>query len=157
MDAVRTQPDRLHDLPDRAGLDQLTGSHGRADLETLAVTDRVNASGLRLHAARLRQLFERREAGLVAHVVFAVLHDPDAERRAFAGDGGADHQLDRLVVEDFLLARCQPRLWEALREGRGQLRLGGVEGHQCRARIQHQPHLAVNVGVVYTDDGEANR
>ena len=37
-------------------------------LEALAVADGVDAAGLALHLARLRQLFQRGEAGLVAEI-----------------------------------------------------------------------------------------
>ena len=80
---IRCGPDadRLHDATDGAGLDELAGLHRRAILEPLAVHDRKDALGLGLHPARLGQLLERRDAGLVDHEVLAVLHHANAERR----------------------------------------------------------------------------
>src|SRR6187431_2941390 len=43
---------------------------------------------------------ERVDARLVDHVVLAVAHDLDAERRTLAADDGAHHQGDALVLED---------------------------------------------------------
>ena len=83
---MRPEADRLHDPADRAGLDQLAGLDGRAVLEPLAVHDRVDAPGLRLHATHLGELLERGDARLVGHVVLAVLHHADAERRALVRD-----------------------------------------------------------------------
>ena len=84
--AVRPEADRLDHAADRAGLDQLAGPDRRAVLESLAVHDRVDAARLRLHAPHLGELLERGDARLVGHVVLAVLHHADAERRALVGD-----------------------------------------------------------------------
>ena len=92
--AVRPEADGLHDAADGAGLHELAGADGRAVLEALAVHDRIDAPRLRLHAAHLGQLIERGDARLVDHVVLAVLHHADAERRALVRDRRAQHQLD---------------------------------------------------------------
>ena len=102
--AMRPEPDRLHDVADRAGLHQLARPDGRAVLEPLAVHDRVDAAGLGLHAPHLGQLLERRDARLVGHVVLAVLHHADADRRALVRNRRAQHQLDGRVLENLVLA-----------------------------------------------------
>ena len=115
--AVRPEPDGLHDAADRARLDQLAGLDRGAVLEPLAVHDRVDAARLRLHPAHLGELLERGDARLVGHVVLAVLHHADAERRALVRDGGAEHELDGAVLEDLVLLRaslaCGNRLTNA--------------------------------------------
>ena len=90
----------------------------------------------------LALLLERRHARLVGHVVLAVLHRGDADRAALVRDGGADDQLQRVVLVDGG-ARIDPAcLRVALGEGEGELVLGGVEGDDLRARVvQHIGNL----------------
>ena len=59
--------------------------------------------GLRLHAAHLGELLERRDARLVGHVVLAVLHHADAERRPLVGDAALSTSWIVAVFEDLLL------------------------------------------------------
>ena len=109
------------------------GLHGGPVLEPLAVHDRVDALRLRLHATNLRQLLERRDARLVGHVVLAVLHHADAERRALVGNAGAQDELNGFVVEDLALAARELRLRIPLGEGCQQIGLLREDGHQLAA------------------------
>ena len=153
---MRTEPDRLHDVADGAGLHQLARPDGRAVFEPLAVHDRVDAAGLRLHAAHLGQLLERRDARLVGHVVLAVLHHADADRRAVGRNRRAQHQLDARVLENLVLAARHLDAGEPLLKILHQVRLFGVDPHQLAAAALHGADLAVDVIVVDADDGESD-
>ena len=88
-------------MTNRACLYQFASLDGALYLKQLAVHDAVDAawvSAMRL--AHGGQLVQRGDAGLVAEKVFATLHRANTQRRALAGDGRAQHQLDRFVVED---------------------------------------------------------
>ena len=122
-DPVRPEADRLDHPSDRARLDQVAGLDRRAVLEALAVHDRVDAFRLGLDLAHLGELIEGGDARLVGHVVLAVLHHPDPERRPLDRDARAEDQLDRRVVQDLVLAAGRLRLREGLGEGGQQVRL----------------------------------
>jgi hypothetical protein len=79
-----------------AGLDR-----GRI-FEPLAVADRVDAAGFLLHPARFGQLSQVGEAGFIAHEIFAALHRGDAQRGALVGDGSADDELQRFIIQNFV-------------------------------------------------------
>ena len=102
LGTVRREDGHLEHLADGAGPDQLARLHGRAHVEALAEVHRVDAPRLSLDAAHLRQLGEGRHAGLVGHVVLAVLHGADAQRRPLARDAGVDDQLDARILQDRL-------------------------------------------------------
>ena len=107
-----------------------------------------------LHAANVGKLLERGDARLVDHVVLAVLHDADAERRALVRNAGAQHQLDAPVFQHLLLGLCLPHLRIPLQKGRRQIRLLGVGRDQLAAAPRHRFHLTVDVRVVHADDAE---
>ena len=90
--AVRSQPDGLHYLADRPGVDQLARLDAGVVVQPLAEADRINAPGFRLHLADMLQLFQGDDSGLIAHVIFAVLHHPHAQRGALDVDPRADNQ-----------------------------------------------------------------
>jgi hypothetical protein len=117
-----------------------------------AVEDRIDPFGLRLDFLHLGELFERGHARLVGHEVLAVLHHLDAERRAFVRDRRADHELNRLVFEDFALAAYELRFRKPLGERRGEIGLLRVERHQLAAAALDRFALAVDVPVI-----ESNR
>ena len=94
--------------------------------------------------------------GLSDHVVLAVLHHPNAERRPLVGDAGAHHQLNRLVLEDLVLAARHFGLGESLDECCGEVGLFRVHRHQLSAAADDRGGLAVDVAVVDADDREAN-
>ena len=50
------------------------------------------------------ELRERRDARLVRQIVLAVLHHADAQRCALIGNDRAQHQLNRRILQHFLLA-----------------------------------------------------
>ena len=151
---VRAHPDRLDDPANRSALHQLAGADGGAVLEPFAVHDRVDAFGLRLHLAHFGELLERRDSRLVDHVVLAVLHHADPERRALVGNAGADHQLDRLVLEDLVLGAGDLGLREALDESLDEIRFLRVDRHQLAAAANCRGRLAVDVAVIQADDRE---
>ena len=70
-DAMRCEIHRLDDASDRAGLHELAGLDRGAHLVPLAVEDRVDPFGLGLDPPHLRELFQRRHAGLVGHDSYA--------------------------------------------------------------------------------------
>ena len=74
VQSVRTEADGLQRSADCARLDELASADGGAILKSLAVADGIDAARLALHAARLRQLIERGEAGFVAEIILAVAH-----------------------------------------------------------------------------------
>src|SRR5258706_4307316 len=94
---VRTQARCLDHAANRPGADQLPSLDGRRAFQAFAEADRVDALRLSLYATDLGKLVERSETRLVAHVVFAVAHDLNTERRAFVRDPGADDHLNRRV------------------------------------------------------------
>jgi len=77
--AMRPEPHGLDDFTDGPCLDQFSGLDGRRILEPLAVHDRVDATSFFLYAAHLSELFQRNNARLIRHVVFAVTHYFDSE------------------------------------------------------------------------------
>ncbi len=151
---MRAKSDRLHDLTDGAGLDELAGLDRRAVLHPLAVHDRIDALRLGLDPTHLGQLLERRDARLVDHVVLAVLHHAHAERRALVGNGRAQDQLHRLVLEDLGLAAGDLDLRKRLDERSGEVRLLGVHRDEFAAAADHGLDLTVDVAVVDADDAE---
>ena len=102
----------------------------------------------------LGQLRERGDARLVGHVVLAVLHHANAERRALVGHDRAQHELDRLVLEDFALALHEPGLRKLFGERGDEIRLLRVHRHQLAAAAEHGVHLAVDVRVIDANDAE---
>ncbi len=56
-----------------------------------------------LDAPNLGKLFERGNARLIGHEVFAVTHDLDPQRRPFIRYRSADDELNGLVFEYLLL------------------------------------------------------
>ena len=148
------EPNRLHDSPDRAGFDQIPRADGGAVLEPLAVHDRVDPLGGRLDLPDLRQLRERRDARLVGHVIFAVIHHANADRPALVGNRRAQHELDGLVLQDLGFALRRLGHGELLDEGRAEVRLLGIHGHQFAPAPQDRARHAVDVPVVDADDRE---
>ncbi len=151
---MRPESDRLHDLTDGAGAHQLPCSDRRAILEPLAVHDRVDAPRLGLDLSNLGQLLERRNARLVDHEVLAVFHDADAERRPLVRDGGADHELNRLVLENLGLAASDLRLRKTLDERRAQIRFFRKHRDELAAAANDRFGLPVDVAMVEADDGK---
>src|SRR5207253_4209265 len=101
------------------------------------------------------ELFERGNARLVGHEVFAVAHHADAERRALLGYRGAQDELERVVFKNLPLVARGPGLRIALREVGGEVGLLRVEGDESAAAPRHGADLAVDVSVVDADNGEA--
>ena len=96
--------------------------------------DRVDASRLRLHAPRLGQLFERREARLVADHILAVPHRRDADSRPICRDSRAGDQRNALVLQYLACAARRPCLRILAAIFCRKLRLRRVEGNQLRPR-----------------------
>ena len=111
--------------------------------------------GLGLHAAHLGQLLERGHARLVAHVVLAVAHGFDAERRAVERDAGADDQGDAAILQKATPIGDARRLRIALSESLGEIVLGRMEAYEFGAGAQQAIDLAVDMGMVDADHGEA--
>ena len=151
---MRAKSDRLHDLADGAGLHELAGLDRGAVLHPLAVHDRIDTLGLGLDATHLGQLLERRDARLVDHVVLAVLHHANAERRAFVGNGRAQDQLDRLVLEDLGLTAGDLGLRKRLDERSREVRLLGVHRDELAAAANDGLDLTIDMAVVDADDAE---
>ena len=154
--AVGPQSDRLDDLSDCPGLNQFPGLHGRAVLEALAIEDRVDAARLRLDAAHLGQLIERRNAGFVGHEILAVPHHLDAQRRPLVRDRSAEDQLDRVVLEDLLPAAREFYSGVTLDESRGQVGFRSVKGSQLAAASRHRVDLSIDVVVIHADNCKAD-
>src|SRR6476620_10838813 len=93
MDAIGAETARLDYAANGSGLDELPCLHRRPILEALTVHDRVDPLRLCLNFAGFRELLERRDSGLVGHVVLAVLHDPDANRGALFRNRRTEHEL----------------------------------------------------------------
>ena len=151
---MRAEADRLDDGADRAGLHQIAGLHRGPVLVPLAVHHREDPLRLGLDLARLGELRQRRHRRLVREEVLAGLHHADAEGRALAGDRGAGHEGDPLVVEDLLLAPGEDRLGILRAEGRREVRLLGVEADQLAAAADEGVAHPVDVAVVHADRGE---
>src|SRR5215467_4954788 len=100
---MRTEPSCLQDFSDRTGFNQFSSSNSCFVLETLAVHYRVDSLCGLLYATHFCQLFKRSDSWLVRHVVLAMLHDSNSKRRAIDWDSGAEHKLDRLVIEHLIL------------------------------------------------------
>src|SRR5215475_8652781 len=98
-DLVRRNVDSLDDFADGALLDEFAGVDCGLYLEPLAVHDGVSALRFCDRLSHLGELFERRDAWLVRKKVFAPLHGSDAQGSTLVGDLGAEHKLDRRVVE----------------------------------------------------------
>ena len=152
---MRSQPDRLYDITDGACLDQLARFDGAAILEALAVHDRVDPSGRSLHATNVCELLQRDDAGLVHHIILAMLHHADAERGALVRNDRREHKLDRGVLQDLTLIADLLRLRIPARELRAQVGLDGMEGDQLTTTPDGGVHLTVDVAVIHADDGEA--
>ena len=123
---MRREADSLNHPADGARTHQLAGLRDRLALVTFD-EDGIDAFRLRLHAAKLRELFERRRAGLVDHEVLAVAHDRDTESRALAGDGGADDERDAVIFQDTARIVDASRLRVSLGERLGLRVLGRVK------------------------------
>src|SRR5574341_831797 len=121
-------------------------------IQPLAVHNRVDAMRLFLRAANGGKLFERGDARLVYHEIFAVTHNGDAQRRAFVRDRGAHDQLNGAVFENLLFTARELRLRKLFRESRRQVRLLRVKRDQFAAAVQHGASLSINVSVVQPDD-----
>ncbi len=146
----------LDHLADGARLHQFSGAHGCLHFQPLAVHDGEDALGLGDGAAHGGQLFQRGDAGLIAEIVLAVLHDADAERGTLIGDRRAENKLDRRIVENLILRPCRLRLGIALEECNSAFRLRGVDADHLSSAADHGVHHAVNVVVAHARDGEAD-
>src|SRR5215472_5608208 len=151
---MRPQSYGLNDTANCTSFDQLTSPDCRAVFEALAVHYRVDAAGLGLHPADLGKLVKCRDARFVGHVVFAVLHHPDTKRSAVRRNGGADHKLNRWILEDLRFAPGRFSLREALGEAGGKVGLFRVEQGKLASPAEDGIDLAVDVGVVDADDSE---
>ena len=120
----------------------------------LGVADRIDPPGLGLDPAHLGQLLQRGHARLVAHIVLAVAHHLDAERRAVGGDAGREDQCDGLVLEQSRPLGHARRLRIFRRESLGQIVLDGMKADQLGAGAQQAIDLAIDVGVIDADRGE---
>ena len=125
MNAMRTQSNSLHDFADCAGLNQFAGLYRRSNLKPFAETNRIDASGFGLHAARLCKLLQRRKARLVAHKILAVFHHLNAQRRTLTRNCRTDDELNGFVLQDFLRAGSSTALaetrWQTPQSGLVQL------------------------------------
>ena len=101
--AVRPHADDLQDPADSALFYQLASQDGALDVQPLAEIDKVPPPRPRAGGLDGVELREGGEGGLVGEVVLAVLHHPDAEGGAVAGDGSRCHELYFGVGEDLLL------------------------------------------------------
>jgi hypothetical protein len=85
-----------------------------------------------------------------------VPHDPDAEGRAFDGNGRAHDELDARVLQDFVLAPGELHLRKTRLEVFHQIRFLRVQPDEFASAAQHGADLAVDVVVVDADDREPN-
>src|SRR5690606_27811789 len=101
------------------------------------------------------QLLERDDRRLVAEIVFAGMHDLDAERGTLIGNRGGDDELNGLVVEDLILAASELHIAEAIAKLGDLLRVRRIKGDELSAASLHGRGHAVDVRVVEPDCGEA--
>src|SRR5262245_45463862 len=94
VNAMWAQSRGLQNLADGSCLHQFAGTYGSLVLEALAVHDRIDSFGLFLYPSHFCQLVQGSDPGLVRHVVFAMFHHLDPQRRAVDRNAGADYKLN---------------------------------------------------------------
>jgi len=155
-DLMRRDVDGLDDATDGAGLNEIGGFDGGGNFEHLAVKDAVDAFGLGDGLADFSELGKRGHAGLVAEEVFAALHHLNAESSALVGNCGAEHELDRGVVENFFFGCGHFCVRIALVECGDFVRLSTVGRDEYATTTLDCADHAVNVIVAHAADGEAD-
>ena len=108
---VRTHSDRLYYPANGTGLHQFSSLHRRPVFQALTEHDRLNALHFRLHTLDFGKLIQKGDARLVGHVILAMLHHADSQRRALLRDDGTQDKLNRWIVHD-LVFTCVPTLPE---------------------------------------------
>src|SRR5260221_2756335 len=154
MHPMRSEPNGLNDLADRARLDELSSLDGGATLEALAVHDRVDALRLGLYAPHVRKLIERRDAGLVGHEVLSVLHHANAERCTLHRNAGGPDELDRGILQNLALVLRNLHVRISFGERSAELGLLREKGDELAAALRGRVDLAVDVAVIDPDHGE---
>src|SRR5260221_12774704 len=154
MHPMRSEPNGLNDLADRARLDELSSLDGGATLEALAVHDRVDALRLGLYAPHVRKLIERRDAGLVGHEVLSVSHHANAERCTLHRNAGGQNELDRGILENLALVLRNLHVRISFGERGAKVGLLRVGGYDVATALLARVDLAVDVAVVDPVHGE---
>src|SRR4051812_47915792 len=88
VQAMRTESHGVDHLANRAGAHEFTSAYSGGVFQALAVLDRIDTLGLRLHVAHVRQLRARENARFVGEEVLAVFHDAHAEWGALHRNDG---------------------------------------------------------------------
>jgi hypothetical protein len=128
--AVRAHADGLHDCADHARFHQLPGADCGRVFQALAVANRKNAPGFGLNLARLVELLQCSKGRLIAHIILFVAHYFNAQGPAFIRNGSGYHHVNTAVLQDFLDAACEARLWVARGKLSRQVWLYGVKSNQ---------------------------
>src|ERR1041385_2325783 len=152
IDSMWTESGCLQYLANRARLNQLASTHRCFVLEAFAVHDRINSIRCFLYATHFGELCKRSDAGFVRHVIFAMLHHRNSQRRAVGGNAGAEHELDRIVFEYLFLTTSLLHLRITLGKSRSKVGFFGIERNEFTTAANRRSDLTVNVIVVNSDD-----
>src|SRR5271170_2734497 len=153
-DLVRRDVDRLDDLADGSGLDQLARLDGRFDLQPFAIHDGVDLVGFGDGLADRRKIFESGDARLVAEKVLAVLHGANADAGALIGDLRAEHKLGGRIVDDLVLRGYDLDVGKALLEC-GELVLLAAPGRdEYTAATLYSADHAIDMVVAHAADSK---
>ncbi len=105
----------------------------------------------RLDEAGFPELVQAGKARLVAHIVLAVLHDLYSKRSTLGRNTSADHQVNGLILQDFLLTGGQAGLGEPSGKFSRQVGFFGIKANQLSPGSQQQVDLVIDVAVVQAD------
>ena len=123
-------------------------------LVLLAVASPRDPLRLGLHLARLGELRHRRHARLVGHARPCRPHHLDAERRALAGDGGADDELRSACPRGSPASPFASRPWDTACRRRPRGPAPSRRSRPARRRRDEGIAHPVDVPVVQADRGE---
>ena len=155
VQAVRPEPDGLHDPAERARLDQLGSPGHRPHLEPLGEVDRPIFPTVRLCAFDRIELAQGDHARLVDHHVLAMAHRLDGDLSALARDAGGHDQLHLGVLEQRARVGDPLQIGKALDEAFERHRvIPAVEALALGAKIEQPADLMVDVPVIEPDRGE---
>src|SRR5205807_9683113 len=116
-----------------------------------------NTTGFLDGPPHLGKLLQRGDGGLIAQEVFALAHRPYSERRPKIGDGGGTDELDRRIIQDFILAAGYPHAVIALLKSSETLGIGRVHRDQFTAAAPDGIGNAIDVAMIEPDDCELDR
>lgn len=154
--AVGAETDRLHHLADGARPHQPQRLDGGGAFEAFGEEHGEQPPGLGLDRARLGQLIEIGEGGLVREDILAVPHGLDAEPGPLVGHGGGDQQVDRRVLEDSARIADPAGVGMGPAKRLGEIGLRGVKGDECAPGLAQAGDLPVDVEMIDADDAEAD-